>query len=214
MKIKLPFQLSEYDYVIGIQAGNPAMERKFYDYCVRYFHQSKGTVFHDAPDASDDFFHEAFIQIWTEIQNGRIYTVDKVIFRKKADGKAEKMTAKLTSFMMTIVRNQYMKTKRHISVDIDNAGKADLMKIEELLNFDDADKEIKHRVVDDCISDLPSRCKEILTLFYFKKKSLDEILTIRKDNSSKDGLKTAKSKCMRQLEGRIVDNFKKYNIYL
>ena len=56
--------------------------------------------------------------------------------------------------------------------------------------------------------------KEILTLFYFKKKSLDEILAIRQENSTKDGLKTAKSKCMRQLEGRIIETFKEYNISL
>ena len=164
--------------------------------------------------AHEDFFQEAFIQIWTEIQNGRIHLVDKAIYRIKADGSDEEMTAKLKSFLMTIVKNQYAKSKRHIAVDIDNAGKSDLMKIEELLNYDDADKELKHQVVDDCVANLPARCKEILTLFYFKKKSLDEILAIRQENSTKDGLKTAKSKCMRQLEGRIIETFKEYNISL
>ena len=82
---------------------------------------------------------------------------------------------------------------------------------DELLSYDDADKELKHQVVDDCVANLPARCKEILTLFYFKKKSLDEILQIRQENTSKDGLKSAKSKCMRQLEERIIETFKEYN---
>lgn len=214
MKIRLPFTLTEYDYVCGIQAGNPVMERKFYDYCRQYYEETNRKIFGDDNVSHEDFFQEAFIQIWTEIQNGRIHLVDKAIHRIKADGSDEVMTAKLKSFLMTIVKNQYAKSKRHIAVDIDNAGKSDLMKIEELLSYDDADKELKHQVVDDCVANLPARCKEILTLFYYKKKSLDEILQIRQENTSKDGLKSAKSKCMRQLEGRIIETFKEYNISL
>ena len=214
MKIKLPFILTEYDFVSGIQMGNPVMERKFYDYCEQYFQETKRKICGDRNVLLDDFFHEAFVQIWTEIQNGRIHLVNGAIFRIKADGSDEKMTAKLKSFLMTIVRNSYLKSIGKVYVDIDNAGKSDIMKIEELYNYDDADKELKHQIVDDCVANLPSRCKEILTLFYFKKKSLDEILQIRQENTSKDGLKSAKSKCMRQLELRIIDSFKEYNISL
>lgn len=214
MNIKLPFTLTERDYVSGIQAGNPAMERKFYEYCRKYYEETGRKIFGQDNVSHEDFFQDAFLQIWTEIQNGRIHLVDGAIYRIKADGSDEEMTAKLNSFLMTIVKNQYAKTKRHTSVDIDNAGKFDIMKIEELLNYDDADKELKHQVVDDCVANLPARCKEILTLFYFKKKSLDEILQIRQENTSKDGLKSAKSKCMRQLEDRIVVSFKEYNISL
>lgn len=214
MNIKLPFTLTERDYVSGIQAGNPAMERKFYEYCRKYYEETGRKIFGQDNVSHDDFFQDAFLQIWTEIQNGRIHLVDNVIYRIHADGKDEKMTSMLKSFLITIIRNQYMKSKRHVAVDIDNASRSDIQKIEDLLNYESADKELKHQVVDDCVANLPARCKEILTLFYFKKKSLDEILQIRQENTSKDGLKSAKSKCMRQLEDRIVVSFKEYNISL
>jgi DNA-directed RNA polymerase specialized sigma subunit len=99
-------------------------------------------------------------------------------------------------------------------VDIDNMGKTDVMKVEEMLAYDDADKEVKQQIIDECVNDLPARCKEILTLFYYKNKSLDEILTLRQENTSKDGLKTAKSKCMKQLSDRVIECFTRYNTCL
>lgn len=214
MKIILPFTLTERDYVSGIQGGNPAMERHFYNYCRRYYEETARKIFADDNVSHEDFFQDAFVQVWTEIQNGRIHLVDGVIYRVHSDGKDEKMTSMLKSFLITIVRNQYAKSKRHITVNMDKVGKEDMIKIEDFLGYDSADKELKQQVVDDCVADLPARCKEILTLFYFKKKSLDEILRIRQENSTKDGLKTAKSKCMRQLKGRVIDSFRKYNISL
>lgn len=76
------------------------MERKFYDYCRQYYEETNRKIFGDDNVAHEDFFQEAFIQIWTEIQNGRIHLVDKVIYRIKADGSDEEMTAKLKSFLI------------------------------------------------------------------------------------------------------------------
>lgn len=214
MKFKLSFTITEADYVRGIQAGDAAMERRFYDHCLKYYNDKKGGVFGDDTDACEDYFQDAFIQVWSEIQNNRIHIVDGDIYRIQADGHDARMTAKLNSFIMTIVRNQYLKTKRHVNVDIENMSKADTMKVEDLLAYDGGDKEIKQQIIDKCVTELPVRCKEILTLFYYKGKSLDEILMIRKENTSKDGLKAAKSKCMKQLSERVIECFTRYNTCL
>lgn len=214
MTIKLPFTLTDKDFVLGIQNGNPAMESKFYSHCRKYYDEVGKKIFGNDNVSHEDFFQEAFLQVWTEIKNGRIHVTDGAVYRIKSDGADDKMTAKLTSFLIVIVKNQYAKSKRNKQIDIDSAGKADLMKIEEILQYDSADKEQKMQMVDDCLADLSDRCKEILTLFYFKKKSLDEILEIRRENTSKDGLKSAKSKCMRQLETKIIKSSKAYNIGL
>lgn len=210
MALKLPFVTTEADYVRGIQAGDAAMEQRFYDYCRKYYNETKGGVFVEHDESQEDYFQDAFIQVWSEIQNKRIHLVDGAIYRIQADGKDLKMTAKLKSFIMTIIRNQYLKSRRHVNVDIENLGKDDVMKVEDLLAYDDAEKETKQQIIDECIKELPARCKEILTLFYYKNKSLDEILSIRQENTSKDGLKTAKSKCMRQLSDRVLECFTKY----
>ena len=214
MSFKLPFLATEVDYVSGIQAGDVVMERRFYDYCRKYYNETKGGIFGEDNVSHEDFFQDALIQVWSEIQNKRIHVVDGAIYRIQADGKDVRMTAKLRSFIMTIVRNQYLKSKRHLNVDIDNMGKTDVMKVEEMLAYDDADKEVKQQIIDECVNDLPARCKEILTLFYYKNKSLDEILTLRQENTSKDGLKTAKSKCMKQLSDRVIECFTRYNTCL
>lgn len=67
-------------------------------------------------------------------------------------------------------------------------------------------------IVEMCVNALPPRCKEILTLFYYENKSLDEILEIRHENQSKDGLKSGKSKCMKSLKERISAEFERRNL--
>ena len=74
-------------------------------------------------------------------------------------------------------------------------------------------EEQKNRIVDECISELSPRCAEILTLFYYKGMSLDQIMEQRAEkNTSKNGLKTAKNKCMNTLRDRITVQFKMFNL--
>ncbi len=210
MPFKLPFVASEADFVRGIQARDVNMERRFYDYCRKYYNATCGGIFSEDNVSHEDYFQDAFILVWTEIQNKRIHVVNDAIYRTQADGTDVKMTAKLKSYIMTIVRNQYIKSKRHVNIDIDNLSKSDILKVEDLLAYDSADKELKQQIIDSCVGELPTRCKEILTLFYYKNKSLDEILMIRQENTSKDGLKTAKSKCIKQLGERVLNHFTEY----
>ena len=50
-------------------------------------------------------------------------------------------------------------------------------------------------------------------MFYYEGKSLDEILMLRSDrSSSKNGLKTAKNKCMNTLRSMATEEFRKCNI--
>ena len=81
--------------------------------------------------------------------------------------------------------------------------------------YDSSDEvaESRARVVDEAIEALPSGCREILILFYYKGKSLDEIMELRKDkNSSKNGLKSAKTKCLETLKNRVEEQFRRFNL--
>jgi DNA-directed RNA polymerase specialized sigma24 family protein len=62
------------------------------------------------------------------------------------------------------------------------------------------------------VNSLPQQCKEILTLFYYDGKSLDEILDIRTGNANKNSLKSSKTKCMTQLKTKVLDELDKYNL--
>jgi DNA-directed RNA polymerase specialized sigma24 family protein len=79
-------------------------------------------------------------------------------------------------------------------------------------DYDDAD-EMKNRIVDECIARISPSCVEILTMFYYRGMSLDEILAARGEkNSSKDGLKSAKNKCLNTLKTRVKEEYLKCNI--
>ena len=72
---------------------------------------------------------------------------------------------------------------------------------------------MKDRIVDECIARMSPSCIDILTMFYYKDMSLDEILAAREENTSKDGLKTAKNKCLNTLKAKVNDEFMKNCIY-
>jgi len=72
--------------------------------------------------------------------------------------------------------------------------------------------EMKTRIVDECIARMSPSCVEILTMFYYKGMGLDEILAARGENTSKDGLKTAKNKCLKTLKEKVTNEFLNCNI--
>ena len=78
------------------------------------------------------------------------------------------------------------------------------------LNAKKAEREAseeRERVVADAVLAMSDRCRQILTLFYYEQRSLDEILEIRPENTSKVGLKTSKYKCMQRLREVVRNRF-------
>lgn len=74
--------------------------------------------------------------------------------------------------------------------------------------MDGQDDILRERTVYSCVLELPPRCKEILTMFYYDGLSLDEIMEERGEkNISKNGLKTAKYKCMENLKAKVKNSF-------
>ena len=114
---------------------------------------------------------------------------------------------------MAFAKNEYRELVRSNKLDnveeiFDNQSQTEPMSLEE----EETPEDVKRRVVDECFQNISPRCIEILTLFYYEEKSLDEILLLRQDkNSSKNGLKTAKNKCMNTLRKLVADEFRKYN---
>ena len=193
------------EVVEALQRRDRTMEEWFYHRAKRYFDDSFNAVFFDK-DRKQEIFQAAFLKLWMEIDNGRIRVVEDEVCRQQADGRYRPMTCALTTFLMAFARTEFRELVRSTKEDsygdlFDDAGNADTM----VTAFDveeDMDS-LKNRIIDECIQSMSPTCIEILTLFYYREKSLDEILAIRKDkNSSKNGLKTAKNKCMNTLRER------------
>ena len=211
----MPFNvIKEYtdmEVVNGLQQRERKVEEWFYRAAKRYFDAHFNEVFFDW-DQKQEIFQTVFLKLWTEIQNGKIAIIDDVICRQQRNGAYQPMSCKLTTFLMTFAKNEYRELVRSthlVSVEevFDTQEYGDGMAV--LVDEEDIDAQ-KNRIVDECLQTMSPRCLELLTLFYYENKTLDEILELRKEkNSSKDGLKTAKNKCMNTLRNKVTMEYQR-----
>lgn len=202
--------LNDLEVIKGLQEGDGAIEKEFYLACRAYFEGRRSGVFDSTSEAARealDVFQDSFLTLWTEIQSKKIFIRDNYPWRIDRNGEGRKMSANLKTYLMAIAKYKNFEVLREEEIYVSDEG----LPLHEEADEDPDDNE-RENIVRLCVEALPQRCKEILTLFYFEKKSLDEILTIRQENTSKDGLKTGKSKCMSQLKKRILEEFSRHNL--
>lgn len=215
LKLQSKTNYSDLEYVIGLKNHDRKMEELFYNQMKGYFMSRFNEVFFDK-DRKQEIFQDSFVRLWTDIRNGKINIEKENIVRQHKDGVFRMMTCNLSTFLMAIAKNEYRELIRNskellVSEFYDNDSNSEAM----LTSFDieEDQKNFKARLVDNIIKEMSPRCIEILTLFYYEGKSLDEIMIIREDkNTTKTGLKTAKYKCMTTLKERVAEQFNKFNL--
>lgn len=201
------------EVVEGIWRHDKYMEEWFYASARSYFDRHFKDIFFDK-DRQQEIFQTAFLKIWTEMTNGTISVSDGNVVRHRHTGEVQPMTCSLLTFVMAFAKMEYRELVRSERLDyygeiFDNAEHSETM----IIPCEESADTLKARIVDDCIQRLSPRCVEILTMFYYEGKSLDEILMLRSDrSSSKNGLKTAKNKCMNTLRSMATEGFRKCNI--
>lgn len=208
---------SDREVVYGLQSRDRNLEQWFYETARRYFNDCFNEIFFDK-DRKQEIFQSAFLKMWMEIENRTIRLVDEVVCRKQKNGLIQPMTCSLLTFLMSFAKNEYRELMRSCKEETF----AELYETapvgwEENCVTEDSDdlEEWKNRIVDECMQKVSPNCLEILTLFYYEGKSLDEILLSRHErNSSKNGLKTAKNKCMNTLRDSITMEFQKHNLII
>lgn len=204
-------EYTDWEVVNGLQQRERKVEEWFYRTTKRYFDTHFNEVFFDQ-DQKQEIFQTAFLKLWMEIQNGKISIVGDAICRQQRNGQYLPMNCKLTSFLFTFAKNEYRELVRSAQLTsmievLDSEEYADEVAV--FVEEEDIEA-LKRRIVDDCMQKMSPRCLELLTLFYYENKSLDEILELRKDkNSSKDGLKTAKNKCMNTLRSKVAAEYQR-----
>lgn len=206
-------QYSDQDVVLGLQARDREVEEWFYAKCRQYIMEKFDEIFFDR-DKKQEVMQEAFIRLWTQIDDLRIKMQDGKIVRQQADGVYRPLSCSLLTFLMAIARNEYREICRsnHEEYYADFFGDENNTEVILFDRDEDETEEQKNRIVAECVCTLSDRCREILTLAYYQGKSLDEILALRSDkNTSKDGLKTAKNKCMNSLKSKIQREFERFH---
>ena len=205
-------QYGDNEVVARIKRHDIQMEEWFYRNARNYFNEHFNEIFFDK-DRKQEIFQSAFLKLWTEIDNGTITLVNSnTVARRKRNGQVLPMTCSLLTFLMAFAKNEYRELVRTNKLDCYNEifDTATEQVEQQPLYGEENETEAKSRIVDECIQRISPRCAEILTMFYYEEKSLDEILLIRTEkNSSKNGLKTAKNKCMNTLRSLCREEFNK-----
>lgn len=200
--------------VEAVAAHDTKRLERFYHDCRSYFMQHAGALFVSEALAGD-IFQEALIHLWREIETHRIEVVDEVVCRW-TEGEPRPMTSSLFTFLMAIAKRKHWEQLRR--------GQ-DLLLTDEIEVFDrgrydtqpvgtENEAEMRERIVSDAVLAMSDRCRQILTMFYYEQRSLDEILQLRPENSSKVGLKTSKYKCMQRLRETVKSKFIQMGLHI
>ena len=209
-------EISDQECVLQIQDKNKKVTERFYHAAWKYFKESYKAVF-SREDLKDDIFQQSFLKLWTEIETKKIFVneQDGKLYRFDRYGNVRMLTCNLKTFLIDIAKNDYRSWLRNdrLTLEDDFESFAHMMEVKSAVIVDESAETLQEQIVNSCVSDLPPRCKEILTMFYYKGMSLDEIIVARGEkNISKNGLKTGKYKCMEYLKAKVKDTFRQYKL--
>ena len=183
------------EYVRLIQDKHDKVTEEFYHLARRYFKNSYRSVF-SRMDLMEDIFQQSFVKLWTEIETGKIFVSEnEELFRYDRNGNIRKLTCSLNTFLIDIAKNDYRSWLRNdrLTLEDDFESFAHMKEVKSVVWGDESAETLREQVVNSCMLELPPRCKEILTMFYYQGMTLDEIIIARGEkNISKNGLKTGK----------------------
>lgn len=203
------------EYVLLIQDKHDKAMEEFYHLAKRYFKNSYHSVF-SRMDLMDDIFQQSFVKLWTEIETRKIFVGESdELFRYDRNGNIRKLTCSLNTFLIDIAKNDYRSWLRndHLTLEDDFESFAHMKEVTSVACGDESVETLREQIVNSCVLELPPRCKEILTMFYYQGMTLDEIIIARGEkNISKNGLKTSKYKCMECLKAKVRDTFSRYKL--
>ena len=201
---------SDVAYVEGVVRRDPMMERALHYHCKRYFDENYKGAFFVGNKHKDEIFQEAFITLWEKIMNKKIYVEDGEL--KGKDGDA--FSGKLTTFFMSIARLKYLEwarenLHRYTDEKEERRRREQEMELFKTLLYD-SDDETMLEIIADCISKMSKQCNQILTMFYYEEKTLDDIMVELRTFDSKNALKTRKYKCMEELRKSAKSIYRRY----
>jgi RNA polymerase sigma factor (sigma-70 family) len=120
-----------------------------------------------------------------------------IIYEKVRDNKLQ-LTCSLKTFIYSVARNQWLKrlnvNKRKMSFD----------KFEEYVTVEDNEYDLPVVNINELINGIGEACRKLLVLFYYRKKSMEEIC-VELNYSNADTIKTQKYKCIQRLKKMVAN---------
>lgn len=176
--------MTDAEYIRGFASNDNRVlrrfERNFRGPFIAYLRSKTGK----STDYLENIFQEAWVRLWQNVTSGRLTESD--------------LTASLSTYFNQIGYYTYLETERKYKEVISN----DALKMLDFLE-DDAEqlqKRIERETfVDNAVSEMGSPCSQLLSLFYFERKSGEEIAEVM-GYANTDTVKTAKYKCVQKLK--------------
>lgn len=140
-----------------------------------------------------DIYQDAFIIFYDNIRNGKV----------------ESFTSSISTYLFGIgkylIFDRMKKNKKTINTEFDLAivGKED--ELMHGLELQEAGLTKEQRLLEKHFAALGTSCQELLTLFYYRGFTIEEIVDYT-DYNSENVVKSAKSRCMKNLRERIATN--------
>lgn len=176
---------------------NQKMGDALYELCRKYYEENFRAVFLVDDESEEDIFQNSLETLLEKIDNKKISAQDGVLIGKNG----EPFTSTLTTYFMGIAKLKYKEWVREHPIGGGKDKKpediSDKESYKEIL-YDDIENPMEP-IIADCISKMSKRCCQILTLFYYEGKSLNEILEIIPSDKNRDALKMEKYRCMKNL---------------
>lgn len=213
--MKFEFRRKSYtdiQIVEAYQTKNKRIQQFWYDKCRAQFGKGTSNYGGLTDYDRDDLFQDSFIIFWEKMESHQIYIQEEKIHVLSKNG--DSIIPDMLGYFMRIVKNKYLEmfhSGKYV-IPINEVVTSSNDDFFEELYWDEDPEVEKDRIVSQCLLSLPKSCIEILTMFYYEKKSLEQILEERPENNSYDGLKSRKSKCMTNLKKRITESFAKVGL--
>lgn len=202
IQFRSPVQQEEARLVKGMTEEGRQTQYELYTYCADYFWKSYRGVFFADENTAAEIFQNTFITFWENIERKKIYVADGIVMGKEN----KPLNGSILTYFMSIARNKYLEWGREHPVYADPETEIGRKLKENGFNSHEfmdmlygSDENIMLDIIADIISQMSSRCHEILTKFYYEEKKLEVILKEIPTIESKDALKTKKHKCMETL---------------
>ncbi|MEP3209327.1 MAG: sigma-70 family RNA polymerase sigma factor [Maribacter sp.] len=158
----------------------------------------------------DKFLNFARRYHLSEEENIDIYQDAYVIFYDNVmSGKVESFTSSISTYLFGIgkylIFDQMKKNKRKISSEFDLALVGEEDELVSTLEMEENSLTTEQKLLQKYFSTLGKQCQELLTLFYYRGFTIQEIMDHATYNSE-NVVKSAKSRCMKTLRERIAAN--------
>jgi len=141
-----------------------------------------------------------------------IYQETMLAFHQNVlNGKVNNLNVQLETYVFAIGKNKIVDHFRQTKKDIEIERFPDIFSSEdEMFDFfyeEASDVDRRDMIVYKAVSQMQNHCKEILSLFYWNKKSMEAIAE-QMNYSSPDVAKTAKSRCMQKIKAHLTGKLK------